>query len=319
MSAGIALKKGIKISRYIVQELLNEERGGMARVVRATPEGRTPNPTDDVALKISRTGTDPFFETALRAETEILRKLQHRGVVKIIPMTRDRGVSFMAKAIELEGAPWFCVLEFLAGGSLKAYLKTVGKLSLPEAAAIAGRMAQAVQHVHAQGYAHNDLKPENVIFRRPLRIHDEFDPVLVDFGIAAKINRVRHDAITLKFTSPERLDVVEGRVAPESVADPSKADIWSLGVILYNMLAGRPPFEGGNDRQVTTAIRRERPISLHDYNAQLPPDVNEFVLDQCLNKQPRHRPNAKEMRQFCEAYNAQGVVQREKKKGWFGF
>lgn len=309
------IKASQVIHGFVVQDVFAEGRGGMARVVRATPQTKRPGGPDDVALKISRNATDAYYEQALRAETEVLRRFSHPGVVKILPIPTSAGrTTYMARATELDGTPWFFVMEFLAGGSLDAYIKALGKLEIPEAAHIAAKVGHALDHVHHQNYAHNDLKPENVLFRRELKPGEKFDPVLIDFGIAAKLSRTQADAMTLRFTSPERLEQVQGATAPEVANDPSKADIWALSILFYRMLAGKLPFDGISDKTITTAIRTQHPNPLRNINPAVPAEIDEYIINKCLNKLPRFRPTAREFADFMDQYGARAVVSKAAKK-----
>jgi len=107
---GIEIKKGQVIAQFTVEELLPEGSGGMATVVCAVGHDGS-----KVALKISHAATERYYADALLAEVEILRKLNHPGVVKIIPIKTDGGkIRFVERAVELKDQPWFFAMEFLS-------------------------------------------------------------------------------------------------------------------------------------------------------------------------------------------------------------
>src|SRR5262245_48821147 len=127
------LKPGQTLGNFVVLEVFPEGRGGMARVVRATPRSR-PNGQGEVALKISRAGVNQAqFSAAISKEITILQKLRHEGVVRVIPVSKSRD-AYKERAMELEGHPWFFGMECLRGGSLHRLLKNRGSLPLADAA-----------------------------------------------------------------------------------------------------------------------------------------------------------------------------------------
>ncbi|HLC02757.1 MAG TPA: serine/threonine-protein kinase [Anaerolineales bacterium] len=281
------LKRGRKVGGHQILEVYPEGRGGMARVVRAMLSG---NSGQDIALKISRMGPNQdYFFAAIQKEVETLQKLDSPGVVALRAISEGKN-QYKERAVEIIGNPWFFGMECLRGGSLESFIREIGPLSLSEAAAICRLVGAGLEHVHSRGFAHNDVKPDNVLFRRQLVVGDRFEPVLIDFGVAAKLVRHQLDG-SVVYMAPERLQESREPSAPELAegVDPTKADVWSMGILLYRMLAGREPFLGLTDRSITSAIMRAIPPPITSKRKDLPRELDEFIIEGCLAKDPRLR------------------------------
>jgi serine/threonine protein kinase len=294
---------------FEVLEVYPEGRGGMARVVRAV---RRAPPGEEVALKISRTGTNrSYFFAAIQKEVEILQKLHHRGVVRIVRVSDGKN-PFKERAVTLGESPWFFGMECLRGGSLEAYTRSLSRLNLGETCAIAHQLAMALAHVHSRGFSHNDVKPDNVLFRRPLHVGERLEPVLIDFGVAAKLVKHQVDG-SVVYMAPERLLELRDPGPPEAPVDPAKGDVWSMGILLYRMLAGREPFVGVSDRSITSAIMRGQAVPIRKQRQDIPPEIDEFIVDGCLAKDPRLRTTMLDFALFVERYSGDWRVKRPPK------
>jgi serine/threonine-protein kinase len=284
----------------------------MARVVRAKAARDS---GEEAALKISRTGPNQdYFFAAIQKEVEILQMLDHPGVVRLIQVSQGKN-PFKERAIQVDGSPWFFGMEVLRGGSLEAYTRGLGPLSLGEAAAICLQVGTALEYVHHQGFAHNDVKPDNVLFRRELKLGQQLEPVLVDFGVAAKLVRSQLDG-SVVYMAPERLQESKDPSPPELMAnvDPAKADVWSMGILLYRLLVGREPFLGITDRSITSAIMRAIPPSMTRRRQDLPRELDEFVIEGCLAKSPRLRVDIASFNRMIDSYSGDWRVKRESKR-----
>lgn len=307
-------EKTIYSGHYTLQEQVAS--GGFAVIYRAVEKGRR----EPVAIKLANDANDPATGKSLREEAKILNRLDHRNIVKPFPIPRAGKLNNLdlARATELPGSPYFFVMEYLSGGTLEDYLRAVKVISVPEAAAITVQIARAADHMHQRAYAHNDLKLENVVFRYAVEVGKPFWPVLVDFGIAARIEAPK--AASLYICPPERLSALNLAKAPETVPqelDLTKVDVWGLGIILYRMLGGLLPFSG-SERSITRQIMTARPISLLKHNRSLPEQVDEVVIDGCLAKKPEERVTILELGRFLSPYAEGGEAKQAppKKKGF---
>ncbi|WP_395847658.1 protein kinase [Cystobacter fuscus] len=217
-----------------------------------------------------------------RFADKLLARLRHAGVVQVLACERLRdGTVYLA-------------MELLPGGSLRERMNRVPGIPRDEALELGRRIAEVMADVHAEGIVHRDLKPEN-IFLCP----DERDPwgyqlKLLDFGIA-KVppeEGPRFDT-QLQTQDLERPLGTFRYMAPEQLLDPSRADgkvdVYALGVLLFELLAGRAPFESTNTYELVNQHRKEQPPPLWELVPDLPPTLSTFIASM-LAKDPRERP-----------------------------
>ncbi len=289
---------------YTIDEVIG--LGGFAKIYRA----RQHEQYEPVAIKVANNFDDPSYAKSLREEAKILQRFSHQNIVclKGIPRMDKEGEVFYANALELPGQPVFFVMEYLQGGTLDNYLEYVEKLSVPEAAAIGLQVARGLDHMHQCGYAHNDLKLENIVFRQPVVAGEPFAPVLIDFGIATRVQLP--SAGSLYIMPPEQLARVKLMTPPEAteVLDRTKMDVWGLGVVLYRMLGGNLPFSGRSERSLTQRIYNSRPTSLSQLEKDIPKQMDELVIDGCLAKNPEHRLNLLELGRLLNGMAGSNVV-----------
>ncbi len=294
---------GKTISQLTITEELN--RGGAGVVVRAVVKDGHGSVPGNLALKISLPDKpgDGFNKQRLVSEVEVLRKLNEakvEGIVKIYPMTWERKPTYYANAYELSdkpsNAPWYFAMEFLEGPTLTKHLVKVKRMTLSEVSIIASKVAYTLHRIHKVGFAHNDLKPENIMFRKPLPTGNSM-PVLIDFGTAQKLKLVDFDQITYQYSSLEKLEVLGGNKPPET-NNPQKSDVWSLGVMFYQMLTGKVPFPGNSPKTVSDSIRNKRPDSIRAVVKDIPESLDKLILHDCLAIQPAHRPPADEIADY---------------------
>jgi serine/threonine protein kinase len=287
--------------------------GGFATVWLASEKGHDA----PLALKIARVTDDPGYDRTVVKEAELIQRLQHVGIVRLFPLPRqDRTPVAYARAIELPGQPFFFAMEYLAGGTLGDFLKEVKRLPLPEAAAIALAIARALDHMHQRGYAHNDLKLENIVFRHPVVAGQPYSPTLIDFGIATR-TRLQSAAGSFYIMSPEQLMQAKMLAAPEvAVAvDHTKVDVWGLGILLYRMLGGQLPFDGRNEHTVTSRILKSRPQSLLELAKDVPPELDSLIIDGCLAKNPAYRLSLLELGPLLRNWGENVVASRDASAG----
>ena len=259
-TAGVdTLEKGLVIGRYTIVERLG--RGGMGSVYRA----RDTRLDRDVALKFlyPHLTSDADAEERLLAEARAAAALQHPNicVVHEIGETPD-GHPFIAMAL-------------CEGDTLKQRMTKRG-IAPDEAVAIAVQVARALGAAHAHNIIHRDVKPGNIIL-------DEDGTVkLLDFGLARRSDLV--------ITNPHITPGTVSYMSPEQIrGEPvdRRSDLWSLGVVLYEMLAGRRPFRGGGDRGIVQAVLHEDPEQLSKVPG-VPPHVA-AVVERLLRKNRNER------------------------------
>lgn len=253
-----------QVPGYEVLEELG--RGGMGVVFKAkqTQLGRL------VALKmiLSEMGSDPEKHRRFRLEAEAAARIRHPNIVQI----HDVG--------EHEGRP-FLVLEYIDGGSLAQRLD--GKPWPPaDAALLVEELAQAVHEAHAHGIVHRDLKPSNVLLPRK-----ELTPKVSDFGLAKFLDRTTHQTRTgnilgtPQYMAPEQAAGLNDKVGPAT-------DVYALGAILYELLTGRPPFQGQDLLALLEQVRLKEPIAPRRLQGDVPRDLETICL-KCLAKEAARR------------------------------
>jgi WD40 repeat protein/tRNA A-37 threonylcarbamoyl transferase component Bud32 len=267
-------------------------RGGMAVVYKA----RQPRLGRTVALKVLRTGgsNDPDTARFFR-EAATVARMHHPNIVQVYEVGEADGQPFLA-------------LEYLPGGTLAEYLR--GTPADPrDAAALLETVARAVHHAHEQGIVHRDLKPSNILLdsgasggteaRAPL---STLVPKVSDFGLARAVTEDQ------SLTLPGILVGTPAYMAPELIHQPGLAttggDVYALGVILYEMLTGRPPLLGPTALATLRLVDAVDPVPPSRLQPHLPRDLDTICLA-CLRKDPRRRyPSAlalaEDLRRFLD-------------------
>jgi tetratricopeptide (TPR) repeat protein len=242
-------------------------RGGMGVVHRARQLGLDRR----VALKTIAAGRDasPQLIERFRREFEAVASLNHHAIVPIY----DVGVR--------DGVPFYA-MELLEGGSLADRLDA-GRLPIPEAVALAERLARAVDYAHRRGIIHRDLKPSNILFDA------EGAAKVADFGLAKRLDADLDAAATrssLLLGTPSYMAPEQAAGRPEAVG--LAVDVHALGAILFECLAGRPPFLASSPLETLELIRTAEPTSPTRFRPGLPADLGTICLT-CLEKDPARR------------------------------
>lgn len=286
------LGPGDQIGAFVIDEALPEGSGGMATVYRAHHRDR---PQEVIALKVAN--PDPEDNECIKNEADHLEALQvpypHPNIVRIYPVVQARHAEYSAKALNLPGNPWYFAMEFLTGGSLRAYLHRRRRLDVEEAVEIAVQIANALAHIHGQRdpLVHLDIKPENILFRYPLSQNPRPQAVLVDFGIARRRWQRQLPVGSLPYLSPEYIHMV--RDEGGQVTD--RSDVYSLGAVLYEMLAGAPAFSGSRSTISSDILTRyPKPLSEQNPAVQYYPSLEQLVM-QTLDKYAPRRPAARDL------------------------
>jgi len=274
-----------------------EGHGGMARVFEAEvrKKYRQPAMPPRLALKVAR----PEHQAALVAESDYLKLFNHPNVVKIFPLPGYHKPVYAAKANFPFGLGWYYAMEYLDGGNLE-YLLTTTKITdrfrsphRPErpvnilaALGIARQMASALAHIHSQHIVNLDVKPANILFRfRKFKGLRSSIPtaVLGDFGIARDLRYPRVGVLgvaTPEYVSPEH--ALEQEACPFRIDE--RSDIFSLGIVLYEMLTGVMPFD--NVALIVDPNYMPRPP--RELRPAIPPLLEEITM-RALCKQPNGR------------------------------
>ena len=277
--------------------------GGMAIVY----EARHKELNRRVAIKMLRGEAlaDPEYRERFRAEAEAIARLQHPNIIQVFEVG-----AVEAQPDELYPSP-FIVLEFVDGGSLTQHTYTPHP---PRAAAeTVETLARAAHAAHRLGVVHRDLKPANVLLMR------DGTPKVADFGIAKRIDaeRAASDRLltrdgtimgTPEYMAPEQL---QGNVAAPAI------DVYALGVILYELLTARVPFQGATFADTMLLAMRQEPVSPRRLQPSVPRDLETICL-KCLEKSPAKRyASAEELADDLERW-AEGRAIRARAVGVVG-
>src|SRR5579864_9334757 len=248
--------------RYELEELV--EHGGMSTVYR----GRDRLLERTVALKVLHPHflDDPEYVERFRREARAVAQLSHPHIVGVI----DRG--------QADGQQ-FIVFEYVEGENLKQLLERSGPLPVSQVIELGTQIADALAFAHAHGLVHRDVKPQNVL------LDHAGDAKVTDFGIARSLD-VEHG-----FTQTGTVLGTSNYLSPEQAAGAAvtpATDVYSLGVVLYELLAGEVPFHGDNLVAVAMKHVTEHPPSLLDHRTDIPPRLARAV-ERALEKDPDSR------------------------------
>ena len=254
---------GQQLGDYVIESLLGQ--GGMAQVYKAVD----PNLNRHVAIKVINPGVaeDPEYTKRFKREAQAVAKLNHPNIVSVFQFGIVDGVYFMAMTfIDGVDVEWL-INDCLEDGRVLAHTDTLKILT---------QIASALDYAHGQGVIHRDVKSSNILVNKQGRAF------LTDFGL------VRDMAIpTLGeiFGSPEY-------ISPEQAINSAKAvpqsDLYSLGVVLFQMLTASLPFSGGHPNDIAMRHIEEQPPSPRMFNPGLSPAL-EAVVMHALEKKPEYR------------------------------
>jgi WD40 repeat protein/predicted Ser/Thr protein kinase len=258
--------KGGGLLRLGDYELMEEiARGGMGVVYRA----RQLSLNRIVALKVVLHG--PFssadFVRRFQQEAQAVASLRHPNIVAIYEIGEQDGNHFLS-------------LEFVEG---RSFAELANKQPLParRAATYLKTIAEAVEHAHQRGVLHRDLKPSNILL-------DPLDqPRVTDFGLAKLVSQEAELTVTGQVLGSPNYMPPEQAAGKFSEGGPA-SDVYSLGAILYELLTGRPPFQGDSLHSVLAQVQAAEPVPPRRLNPGIPPDLQTICL-KCLQKEPARR------------------------------
>jgi serine/threonine protein kinase len=289
MSYFDVLEPGAELDSYRIDAPI--ARSGMATIFRATDkrDGRT------VALKIPHPDmeADPILSDRFKREGDIGERLQHPNVMRVFGGEKRSRI--------------YMVMEWCPGRLLRHILDE-GRLPQDRAIRIAIEVLKALEYVHASGVVHRDLKPENIM------VDDDDHIKLIDFGIAGDTasRRLTYANFTTMLGTPNY-------IAPEQVKGKrgdGRTDIYSMGVILYEMLTGKLPFSGPTPMAAMNDRLLNHPLPPSVADPSISPQLQE-ILYRALERDPKNRyTTAKEFIHDLEHPDQVGVEEREELLHW---
>ncbi|HEY7392427.1 MAG TPA: serine/threonine-protein kinase [Bryobacteraceae bacterium] len=267
-------------------------RSGMASIWRGTDVANG----QAVAIKIPHPEieADPVFFDRFQREQEIGRKLDHPYVMKVFSDDQRSDV--------------YMVMEWVEGRLLREILRDQGKLPIDRAVRLTAKIGEALDYIHAHGVVHRDLKPENIM------VNGDDEIKLIDFGIAGNEGSRR-----LTFAKLSQLMGTPDYISPEQVKGKrgdGRSDIYALGVMLYEMLTGKVPFEGPNAFAIMNERLLNNPVPPRELDPRIPPELQEIVY-RAMERDPKNRyAAAREMVWDLEHQDQVGVAERPELKDW---
>ena len=284
------LHTGDTLDNYRVDNLV--ARSGMASIFRGTDlrDGRS------VALKIPHPEmeADVVLYDRFQREQDIGRKLDHPNVMKVF---------FDDKRSQV-----YMVMEWVEGRLLREILRQQGKLPIDRAVRLTIEIAEALDYIHSHGVVHRDLKPENIMV-------DADDHIkLIDFGIAGNEGSRR-----LTFAKLSQVMGTPDYISPEQVKGKrgdGRSDIYALGVMLYEMLTGKVPFEGPNAFAIMNERLLNNPVPPREHDPAISPALQEIIY-RALERDPKNRyATAHEMVWDLQHQDQVGVADRPELTDW---
>jgi len=267
-------------NRYRLLELVGS--GGMAVVYR----GMDTLLQRQVAVKVLRESFagDPAFLARFQREAQAAANLDHANIVTVYDVGQD-------------GDRHYIVMEYVAGQDLKTLIRQSGRLSIDQALDIAMQISAGVGHAHKAGVIHCDIKPQNVLVTQDGRVK------VTDFGIARALSESELTESDTVWGSPLYFSPEQAAGDPPSPA----SDVYSIGVVMYEMLSGQPLFQAEKPAALALMHMREDPPPLAARNPQVPPQL-EWIIRKVLAKEPAARyRTAGQLVHVLEEYRQHGA------------
>ncbi|MFX0200321.1 MAG: protein kinase [Candidatus Hodarchaeota archaeon] len=247
--------------RYQIIEELG--KGGMGRVYKVLDK----EVNAKVALKLIKPeiASDKKTIERFRNELKVARDIAHKNVCRMYDLGKKEGA-------------YYITMEYVSGEDLKSFIRRSGIISTSKAISIASQVCEGLLEAHRLGVVHRDLKPQNIM------IDKDGNARIMDFGIARSLRTKGITGSGVMIGTPEYMspEQVDGKEADQ------RADIYSLGVILYEMVTGRVPFEGDTPFSIGVKQKSEVPQPPREINEQIPEDLNNIIL-KCMEKDKEKR------------------------------
>jgi len=247
--------------RYQIIEELG--KGGMGKVYKV----HDTKIKEKIALKLIKPEIAKDKKTIERFNNELrlARKIRHKNICQMFDLGEEQGTHFIT-------------MEFVPGQDLKGLIRQTGQLAVGTTINIAKQICEGLTEAHKLDVVHRDLKPSNIMIDKDGNVR------IMDFGIARSLEAKGITGAGVMIGTPEYIspEQVEGKEADQ------RADIYSLGVILYEMVTGRVPFEGDTPLSIAYKHKHEAPQDPRKINAQIPDDLSHLIL-KCLEKDKENR------------------------------
>ncbi len=247
--------------RYQIIEELG--KGGMGNVYKVLDT----KIKEKIALKLLKPEIASDKKTIERFSNELKfsRKIRHENVCQMFDLNEEKGMHYIT-------------MEYVHGEDLKRLIRKMGQMSAGQAISLAKQVCAGLTEAHKLGVVHRDLKPQNIM------VDEEGKPRIMDFGIARSLKGKGMTGAGVMIGTPEYMspEQVEGKDVDQ------RSDIYSLGVILYEMVTGRVPFEGDTPFTIGVKQKSEIPKEPGELNSQVPSDLSKVIM-KCLEKDKEKR------------------------------
>jgi serine/threonine protein kinase/tetratricopeptide (TPR) repeat protein len=262
--------------RYQIIEELG--KGGMGKVYKAVDT----RINEKIAIKLIKPEIASDKNTLERFgnELKLARKIAHKNVGKMFDINEEQGIHYIT-------------MEYVPGQDLKGLIKQTGQLAVGTSISIAKQICEGLSEAHKAGVIHRDLKPNNILIDREGQVR------IMDFGIARSLKEKGITGAGVMIGTPEYMSPEQAQAKEVD----QRSDIYSLGVVLYEMVTGRVPFDGDTALSIAMKHKGESPINPKEYNAQIPDDFGRAIL-KCLEKEKEERfQSAEDL--FSELYHVE--------------